>query len=330
MTARLSAGACLSLTGRFEQFGVQAERGLRMWADECGADLVIVDDESEPAVLEARLPEIAANAELLFGPYSTVLMRAAIPVARQVGRLLFNHGGSGGNLDHPGRVVNVLTPASRYADPFVSHLATTSGGPLFTAAGHGAFGRHVIDGGRSAAQAAGLHVESFDPDLPPTGQWDLLSAGVYEDDVAAVRSALALSNPPRFVCSVAAGVASFADDVDDPDGVFGIGQWTPAAAMEVDAGMDGPAFLTAWRDRFGGVPDYPGVQAYAAGVIAATVARAAGSTDTDALWRAAAELDVRTVFGQFRLDPATGKQVGHESVLTQWCDGRQVTLLPGE
>lgn len=328
--AALSASVALSLTGRFAQFGVQAERGLRLWADEYGVDLTVLDDESNPAVLEARLPEVAADAQLLFGPYSTVLMRAAIPVAESAGRLLFNHGGSGGNLDHPGLVVNVLTPANRYADPFVSHLATTSGGPLFTTTGRGAFGRHIINGARNAARAAGLCVEDFDPEQSLTGAWDLLSAGVYEDDVATVRTAQALDNPPRFLCSVAAGVAQFADDVPDVEGVFGIGQWAPGAAMSVDAGMAGPAFLAAWRDRFGGVPDYPGVQAYAAGVIAATAAREAGSTDTEALWRAAAELDMQTAFGRFRLDSETGEQVGHEAVLTQWRGGRQVAFPPGE
>ena len=31
--------------------------------------------------------------------------------------------------------------------------------------------------------------------------------------------------------------------------------------------------------------------------------------------------DCRTFYGDFRLDPETGVQVGHEAVLVQWQDG---------
>lgn len=310
----IRAGACLSLSGRFAPFGNQAANGLRLWADESGAELTVLDDQSEPAVLAERLTALALEVDVLFGPYSTMLMRAAIPVARQAGRLLFNHGGSGGDLSHPGEVVNVLTPARRYAEPFITHLDRIGGGPLFTTTGRGAFGRDVTGGAAEAARAAGIHADALDPERPPAGQWDLISAGVYEDDVAAVRQARVMANPPRRICSVAAGVASFAGDVGDAEGVFGIGQWVPDAVRAVDAGMDGAAFLSVWSDRYGGAPDYPAVQAYAAGVIADVAGPGAP-------WDTVAGIDVTTVFGRFRLDAATGEQIGHASVLIRWHGG---------
>lgn len=315
----IRAGACLSLSGRFAPFGTQAANGLRLWADTTGAELTVLDDESEPAVLTERLTALAPEVEVLFGPYSTVLMRAAIPIARQAGQLLFNHGGSGGDLSRPGEVVNVLTPARRYADPFIAHLTDLGGGPLFTTTRRGAFGRDVVEGATEAARAVGIHAEVLDVERPPVGEWDLISAGVYEDDVAAVRRARAMANPPRLVCSVAAGVASFADDVDEPEGMYGIGQWAPGAVRAVDAGMDEAGFLGAWAERYGGAPDYPAVQAYAAGVIADAAGAGAG-------WGAVAGLDVTTVFGRFRLDAATGEQVGHASVLTRWRGGMAVPV----
>lgn len=318
----IRAGACLSLTGRFAPFGIQAANGLRLWADTTAAELTVLDDQSEPAVLTERLSGLVREVDLLFGPYSTVLMRAAIPVAAAAGRLLFNHGGSGGDLSRPGEVVNVLTPARRYAEPFVARLAEFGGAPLFTTTGRGAFGRDVTGGASEAARAAGIRVEVLDVDRPPVGEWDLISAGVYEDDVAAVRRARAMANPPRYVCSVAAGVASFAGDVDEPEGVYGIGQWAPGAVRTLDAGMDEAAFLSAWTERYGGAPDYPAVQAYAAGVIA----DAAGPGAT---WGMVAVLDVTTVFGRFRIDAATGEQIGHASVLTRWRGGRAVVAENG-
>lgn len=327
MTARLRAGACLSLTGRFAPFGQQAANGLRLWADTSGIDLTVVDDGSDPQVLKQRLPAVADEADVLFGPYSTLLMRAAAPIAEHAGRLLFNHGGSGAEPGPPGVVVDVLTAARRYTLPFIDHLSGHERARLYTAVRRGRFGRDVIAGGTEAATDAGIEVRAFDPDTPPTSAWDLLSAGVYEDDVATVRAALALGAPPRQVCSVAAGVAQFAGDVEDCDGVYGIGQWAPGAGEAVSAGMDEVAFLAAWESRFGDAPDYPGVQAYAAGIIAMTAVEAAGTTDAGPLWSACTALDLRTVFGRFRLDPDTGEQVGHEAVLTRWQRGRQESVL---
>lgn len=329
MTPGLRAGACLSLSGQFAQFGSQAANGLRLWADEHGIVLRIVDDQGERPVLEERLRALAPTVDLLFGPYSTKLIRAAIPIAAESGSLLFNHGGSGGQLNYPGQVVNTLTPARRYAEPFITHLvATGESGPLLTAAGRGRFGRDVVDGASAAANATGIEVARLDFDRPPTGRWSLFSAGVYEDDVATVRAARSLPNPPRMVCSVAAGVAAFANDVGDPAGVFGIGQWAPGANPEVNAGMDEEHFLAAWERRFGGVPDYPAVQAYATGVVAAAAARASGTVRPDLLWSAAAGLDVTTVFGAFRLDAATGEQIGHVAALTCWRSGTSVNVTP--
>lgn len=321
MRAGLRAGACLSLTGRFAQFGQQAANGLWLWADSAGVDLRIADDESEPTVLSTRLPQVADGADLLFGPYSTLLVRAAVAYAQRQGRLLFNHGGSGGRLNLPGYVVHILTPADRYAAPFVAHLAGAGSGRLFTHCEAGVFGRDVTAGAARDARVVGIAVEQLDWDNPPTAAWDLLSAGVYEDDVAAVRRARALPNPPQYVCSVAAGVASFGADVGDPEGVFGIGQWAPGAAGPVDAGTTEAEFLAAWRRRFDGIPDYPGAQAYAAGVIAEVAIGIAGSTDASDLWPTLTALDRTTVFGRFRLDPASGVQVGHDSVLTRWRNG---------
>jgi len=324
--AELRAGACLSLSGKFARFGQQAAQGLQLWADRDNIDLTVLDDQSDVEVLTERLPDLASEVDLLFGPYSTVLMRAAIQIAAESDRLLFNHGGSGGRLSAPGRLVNVLTPAGRYSLPFVALLDQSQSVPLFVASRRGAFGQDVVEGAAQAAKAVGQRIKRFDIDAPPGGVWNLLSAGVYEDDVATVLAAQRLDTPPRLVCSVAAGIREFARDVEASDGVLGIGQWAAGTHAEVDLGIDETAFLAEWGRRFGTGPDYPAVQAYAAGVIATASARSAGSVDAGRLWQELVTLDVRTVFGRFQLNPSTGEQVGHEAVLTRWERGRQVVV----
>src|SRR6266699_2475200 len=112
----LRAGACLSLSGRYARFGSQAARALQAWAALDGdAGLVIEDDRSDPATLRALLPTVAAGCDVLLGPYSTQLARIAGKMAAAAGWLVWNHGGSGDDVQAacPGHAVSLLTPPTR-------------------------------------------------------------------------------------------------------------------------------------------------------------------------------------------------------------------------
>jgi hypothetical protein len=326
VNARLRIGACLSLTGPYARFGGQAAAALETWRALAGdVELVVEDDASDPARLVSLIGGVAARCDLLLGPYSTRLMRAAAGALAGRDLLLWNHGGSGDDVEaaRPGRVVSVPTPASRYAEPLLLLLAgRPEPAPLCIVHGRGSFGRQVAAGAEARARALGLDVIG----TPPAGDapWDLLSSGTFEDDAAAVARALALPRPPRLTCSVAAGVREFARTVPDPDGVLGIAQWFPGPGAAADLGPTEAAFLAAHAARTGVTPDYPAVQAVAGAVLASRCAALAGSVAAGALWAAAARLDTSTLFGRFRVDPVTGVQVAHETVLLRWAGGSLV------
>jgi hypothetical protein len=213
---RLRVGACLSLSGRFSRFGRQAAHALETWASlDGGAHVLIEDDASDLAKLRAVLPELAARSDLLLGPYSTLLMRAAGDMAAESGWLLWNHGGSGDDVEtaHPGYVVSVLTPASRYAEPFLRHLAgcTPASCELRIAHGAGRFGRQVASGAETHARQLGISCQQSGPaesvlsgDMP--AEWVLFTAGTFEDDIQTVtvhgdsHSLHGLSVPSRQEC----------------------------------------------------------------------------------------------------------------------------------
>ena len=265
--ARLRIGACLSLSGKYAQFGRPALRGLEAWCSLDGtADLLAEDDRSDRRALEAVLPGVAARCDLLLGPYSTQLMRAAGRVAAESGWLVWNHGGSGDDVEgtHRGHVISVLTPASRYAEPFLRHIASERGPSreLCIVEGAGSFGRQVAGGAETIARRLGIRTVRAAPgdQLPPpgvSGEWDLFSAGVFEQDAEIAGTAQRLPVPPRRVCAVAAGVHAFRRAVDDPEGVFGIAQWFPGSGHEVMLGPAEDDFLRAYASTAGAVPDYP-------------------------------------------------------------------------
>ena len=323
----LRVGACLSLTGRYRPFGTQAARGLEVWRRLDGqAQLIVEDDGSDPLRLSDCLAGMALRCDLLLGPYSTGLMRAAARLAPQLDRLLWNHGGAGDDVQGacPGRIVSVLTPTSRYAVPFVQHVAQDAArGPLWIVQGKGSFGRQVAAGAVAAGRRLGLETVSVVPetllsDVAVPVVWDLFSAGAFEEDAAVASRALTLSRPPRALCAVAAGVQAFARAVSDREGIYGIAQWFPGAGGAPELGPAEGAFMDSYLRLAGTMPDYPAVQAAACAAIAAHCARVTGGSDVEALWRTAVSLDTTTLFGAFRIDPSTGVQIGHEATLVRW------------
>lgn len=338
-SGRLRVGVCLSLSGRFSPFGRQAARGLRVWASLDGeADVLIEDDGSDVRRLQTLLPRVAARCDLLLGPYSTVLMRAAGDMAAESGWLLWNHGGSGDDVEmaHPGHVVSVLTPTSRYMEPFLSHLAAEAGPTqeLRIAHGKGRFGRQVADGAEAYARQLGFrHVRLraaaaiLADDLPE--DWILITAGTFEEDTEAVIRARCLTKAPRATCAVAAGVREFSNAVERPDGTFGVAQWFQRSRHEALLGPAERDFLDAYNAAVGELPDYPAVQAAAAASVAVHCARLAGRTDRELLWPVATGLETSTLFGPFKIDQTTGAQIYHRTVLLHWTDGELVVALIG-
>lgn len=337
-SGRLSIGACLSLSGRFAPFGRQAARGLQAWAALDGdADVLIEDDGSEVQQLRALLPRVAERCDLLLGPYSTVLMRAAGDMAAENGWLIWNHGGSGDDVEtvHPGHVISVLTPASRYMEPFLARLAAQAelSLELRIAYGRGPFGCQVAAGAERYAQELGFaHVrmgavdEILTDDEPD--DWNLITAGTFDDDTQAVIRAGELWKPPRVTCAIAAGVREFGSALQDTDGTFGIAQWFPGRNHAADVGPCERDFLDAYRKLAPQTPDYPAVQAAATASLAAHCARLISEPDRSHLWGAATALETATLYGAFKIDMTTGAQVSHRTVLTRWIDGELTAYRP--
>jgi ABC-type branched-subunit amino acid transport system substrate-binding protein len=324
-------GVCLSLSGRYARFGAMAAAGLRTWAwMRPDTELRLEDDRSEPQLVRAALRRLAASCDLLLGPYSTVLTREACALAAEERLLLWNHGGAGDDVQEmsPGHVVSVLTPASRYAEPFVDWLSRQpEHAPMAVLPGRGRFGRQVAAGARSAAERLGLTAILLGRE-PPTAPidhpaaWDLLCAGSFEEDVEAVRWARNLPWPPRRICAVAAGVREFGRVIGDPAGIHGLAQWIPGGALTPDVGPSEAEFLRAYRGVAGGGPEYPAVQAAAGAELALHCVATAGVTEADSLWRVASRLKATTFFGAFTVDPLRGLQTGHRTVMVHWGQGR--------
>lgn len=354
------AGLSVALSGRFAAQGRQARNGLRLWAEEVrqrgglaleGAGrslplrLVVLDDGSEVARARTNVRTLLAEEQvhLLLGPYSSGLTLAVAAQAEAARKVLWNHGGSSDAIYRQGwrYVVGISAPASTYFRPLPGYLRRGHPGVsriVLLRAARGTFAAEVAAGLCEAARP-----EGFDPvQVVPFASADreerlgealargpeaLVLVGSFEDEVALIRRRRKFPPGVRLIAAVAAGVGAFGEMVGEAaEGVVGSSQWEPSGGGSPGGAQEALRFAADYRAAFGEEPDYPAAQAYAAGVVAGACVARAGSLEDDALRAAAAELDLVTSFGRFRIDPGTGRQVGHRPLLVQWRQGRKLIL----
>lgn len=287
------------MSGPLSGYGRAGAVALQLWAERDSVALTVHDAHPDPAAAMHRAE--ADRPELIFGPYGSGPTRAAVAATS---RLLFNHGGA---RVVAGNVVSVLAPASSYLVGVLEVVGRADRDLRRVSVAHGdtGFGRAVADSAVAAAGERGLHVErAVLPDVPPGGDL-LLVGGGFDDELAAARRLL--PGAWRAAAFVGAGV----EEVLAPlgagrEGLLGPAQWLPSAAPRPDVGPTADEFAAAYRHRAGEDPPYPAAQAFAAGLVAGRCLAEAGTADDAVVQAVARRLDITTMFGVFRLDPATG------------------------
>jgi len=356
-------GMTASLSGRYGALGALALAGATRWVEDAnrrGGILVRArggrvairfihyDDASDRRVAAAGTRRLLQDdrVDLLLGPYASDLTLAAARVAEAFGSVLWNHGGAADTLYERGFswIVGILSPASRYftgilelvheLDPAARRLALLgAGGSSFAGsvvAGAAAHARtrgfevvhqgdhHVIAGSQEELLAA---LRAGRPDL-------ILAAGAFDDDVRFARRLVEQDIPARAAGLVAAGVDAFYGRLGDvADGFLGPSQWEPAAAGRPDVGPASREVAELLGGAAGTV-DYPAAQAYAAGLVIERCVETVGTLDPRRLRQIAGQLDFTTFYGRFRIDPATGRQIGHAPVVVQWQPGGKRVVWP--
>jgi ABC-type branched-subunit amino acid transport system substrate-binding protein len=309
------AAAALALSGRYAPFGRQAAAGLRVWAQGCGAHLLIEDDRSDAAESARLLPGLARAADLTFGPYGSGSARAAAQAMAGRPEVVWNHGGA--EVPRTGaRVIDVLGPAGRYWRGLADVLGAVGAdlSAVAVARAPGGFGRAVAGGATESLAAAGARpVVSVDLDPRDPGsavaaaraggaRW-VVGGGRAGDDLALGHALVGTGiGAGLVVCGVALAGQALGDAVS---GWIGPVQWAPSE--------DGPAPPLPLPPG----ADYPAAQALAAGLVAQQALALAGGSEPGALWDAARALRTTTFLGPFAVD-AEGRQTAHSPSIVRW------------
>ena len=220
----VTVGMTVSSTGRYSHPGSQALDGVQAWMDDVNrrggivvgrsggpapVRLVHYDDGSDARRCAALVERLIADdrADILLGPYSSGLSIAAARVARQRGRVLWNHGGAAEAIYGDGSpwVVGVLTPANAYFRGVVDFLVATKGRlrkVAIASSRAGAFPREVAAGATAYCRDQGTEevlayeypagASDFGPILRRIGRHKpdlVLGVGRIEDDIRFAASA---------------------------------------------------------------------------------------------------------------------------------------------
>ena len=309
------------------------------------------DDASRPELARGATERLIVEdgADLLLGPYSSALAQAAAAVAERHGRLLWNQGGASDSIYQRGYrwVVGVLTPASEYLAglaQLVREEAPEAATLAIVRSVSGAFPRAVSSGMERGAVALGFGVVlrlEYDPtiadfteilDAVEQARPDVLVAvGRIQNDLGLARQLADRRPPLGTVAVVAAPIQQFQDALgEDVEGFLGPSQWEPSGSYPTDYGPTAQQVIESLRRQGHSQVDYPMAQAYAAGLVAQRCVEAAGTLDDGALREVAGTLDFSTFYGRFKIDPATGRQIGRSVVIVQWQRGRKVIVWPPE
>lgn len=360
MNDEIKVGLSVSTSGKFQLEGQQALHAILLWQSHVNAQggiavvnvsrpvrVIWYDDEGKVSRVRENVIQLLRNdcVDILLGPYSSHLTLVAAEIAEEEKKLLWNYGGTSDEIFRRGwqHVVGISSPASDYFRSLPNWLAKEDPGlrqvcVLYSA--KGTFGVQVNRGVIESIRGTNHSLHSLATNSP-VGNGDaalamlrgispeaIVLAASFNDEVAIMQTRSRWPDTVRVVAAVAAGTASFGCELGQmSDGVIGPSQWESDMKFPSTLGPSSDWFVRAFQKEFGTTPDYVAAGAFAAGLIVSDCIRRAVSLDNDRLRYVVSDLDCNTFYGRFRVDPQTGKQVGHHLLFVQW-KNRAKSVLP--
>ena len=360
---RIKFGVSISLSGRYSLQGIESFEGFKLWVKEVNqsggiflrkydkkipVELIFYDDESTAERCKSLVEKLIVedNVNILIGPYSSGLTRAAVPIAQDFKKILWNHGGSSDDITKEGytNIISAITPASAYFTGIIKLVRKVDPSArkvvIFKTKGSG-FSSNVAEGAKVCAEKEGFHTEEYsyksgvkdfynqlggvkkvEPDV-------ILGVGSAEDDLLLAEQIIRRKVKAKAIGLVVAAIKHFKERFgENSEGFLSTSQWEKGIRMKPDLGPTPIEFSKRFKDEYGKEPDYLAAQGHNIGLVIQRCISEAKTLDDQELRKAASKIDFRTFYGRFKIDPITGKQLGHRMVIVQWQGGEKFIVFP--
>ncbi len=357
-TIRLGLSATLS--GNLSLQGIESFNGLSLWAEfqnslggiyvkgigsNLPVELVFFNDESnveKTAQITSRLIN-EENIDLLLGPYSSSLSLASAKVAEESGRVLWNYGGSTDEIlsDDYSNTVTFITPASRYFEPYLDFLKNMHTGDLnigVVYAEDSGFSCRVAGGAVRFCEENNISHKIFTY-KSGSDEFSAITDRIRKDSIKAVIGVGRFQDDLTFAsylggfnaCLPGAGIEEFKIKLGkDSEGFCSVSQWEPGINIVPDFGIDSASFTELYSGRFGKIPDYIPAQSFNIGNILTHFIETIGTVDEFRLRDEIVNSGFNTFYGNFSVGLTNKTQAGHNTVATQWQNGRKEIIYPPE
>lgn len=361
----LKIGLPATLTGELSIQGTESFNGINLWLNECRGkgglniaghdkriipELVYYDDGSNPQRTRSNTIRLLEEdrVDLLLGPYSSSLTTACIETASRFKRVIWNHGGSSDEIHKLGysKIISTITEAGKYYEGIIDLiLSLEEHNSLISIVRKKAsrFSKHVSEGARTYAEKKGLKAvilefsggstqfETIFEQIKNYGTDFIFCVGSATDDINFCRS---LINHPelkyKFTATLAASINRFKTELGSSSENFvATSQWEPSIEFNVDYGPSSETFSENFKNEYGYLPDYTAAQGYNICLVIEKLLETEGMDEMQMLKSALAS-KFTTFYGNFEVDPSSGKQVGHKMIVVQWQKGEKKIVYPYE
>jgi len=349
-------GASLSLTGTYAKLGRNQHEGYKLCEKDLNAkggllgrkiEFVVYDDQSTPATAVRLYEKLITEdkVEGVMGPYSSPVTEASVNVTEKYKKVMVAPLAATTSIFKrpPDKkrhyVFMVISPAEVYLEGLIDTaakrglktVAVVNEDTLFSkAAASGAVelakkrGMQVVfqeayPKGNTDFSALLTKVKSLNPDV-------IAAATYFDDAVALTRQMRELDvNPKAYGVTVGGDLPEFYDTLKtSADFIYGATQWEHVLPYPGNT-----EFFEAYKKEFGHEPSYHSAAGYAGCLIYTEAVKRAGSLDADRVREQLFKLEMRTAFGEYKVDQ-DGFQVAHKMVTFQWQEGKKVVVWPDE
>jgi branched-chain amino acid transport system substrate-binding protein len=349
-------GASLSLTGTYAKLGKNQHEGYKLCEKDINqkggllgrkVEFVVYDDQSTPATAVRLYEKLITEdkVDAIMGPYSSPVTEAAANVTEKYKKVMVAPLAATTSIFKrpPDKkrhyIFMVISPAEIYLEGLVDIAARRGLKTVAVVNEDTLFSKAAAAGAADIAKKKGMQVV-FQEAYPKgntdfsallakvkAANPDVLAAATYFDDaVALTRQMRELDiNPKMYGVTVGGDLPEFYDTLkQNAEYVYGATQWEPVLPFSGNK-----EWFEVYKKEFGHEPSYHSAAGYAGCLVYTEAVKRAASLDADKVRDQLLKLEMRTMFGDFKVDQ-DGFQIAHKMVTFQWQGEKKVVVWPDD
>ncbi len=349
----LKIGASLSLTGTLAQSGEKNKRGYELWAEDVNSrggllgrkvEFLIFDDRSD-AGTSARLYEkliTEDKVDLVIGPYGSAASFAATAVTEKYGYPMLLPSAASEAIFSRGykNIFQLFPPIATIFEPLLGEVGTQAGyrrvaiihsTDLYTKSAASAVEALARKNSREIVLNEEFPLDASDLSSLMlklrAARPDIVIGGAHlPDSMLMLRQMKEAQVLPKAIALTPGPLKNdFWQALQvDAQGVMADYLWEP-----VDQKPASKAFVAKWKAAYKDEPDVQSAFGWVGGQLLEAAVKAAGAIDNAKIRDAFLGLQTPTLLpGTFKLDPATGRQIGQTLGVVQWQAGKRQIVAP--